>query len=94
MSRLIDAGFLENGGLRFSAGYASDGLLYVKYADVVEAIRNAPTVDAVPVVRCKDCTWASWRDMDGGVWKCKMAMGDEYHENDFYCAWGERCEDE
>ena len=24
---------------------------------VIESIRNAPTIDAVPVVRCKDCKW-------------------------------------
>lgn len=26
------------------------------------AVETAPTVDAVPVVRCKDCKW--WRDSD------------------------------
>ena len=49
-------------------------------------IGDMPTVDAVSVVRCKDCDHASWRDIDGGVWKCKMAMGDEYHDDDYYCA--------
>lgn len=28
------------------------------YAVTVEAIRQAPTVDAVPVVRCRDCKYS------------------------------------
>lgn len=55
--------------------------------------KTSDGVEFVPVVRCKECDHASWRDIDGGVWKCKMAMGDEYHNDDFYCAWGERGED-
>lgn len=43
------------------------------------------TVDAVPVVRCKDCKWYR---TDGGYcgWR---DMGDDLSEN-FYCADGER----
>lgn len=52
--------------------------------------------DIVLVVRCKDCAHASERDFrpHGGkkVQKCKMAMGDIYNDNDFFCAWGERRE--
>lgn len=44
MPRLIDAEELE---LQFDV---SDEDIIAK-----EIIRNAPTVDAVPVVRCKDC---------------------------------------
>ena len=45
MPRLIDAEELE---LQFDV---SDEDIIAK-----EIIRNAPTVDAVPVVRCRDCT--------------------------------------
>ena len=65
-------------------------------ADAMNAIRNAPTIDAVPVVRCEDCI--HWGKMDGndenkryfcyvdGMW-CKPAR----RKNDF-CSYGERKE--
>ena len=45
-------------------------------------IRNMPTVDAVPVVRCKDCT--EWDELSG---ECSHWYG--FRENDF-CSYGER----
>lgn len=58
---------------------------------------DALNSDTVTVVRCKDCAHASERDYRpyGGkkVQKCKMAMGDLYNDDDFFCAWGERRED-
>lgn len=45
-------------------------------------IDDAPTIDAVPVVRCGDCIH---RDMDG---RCKM-QGNIYRFNDDgFCCWG------
>ena len=46
---------------------ASDVLEENVYADdiclfITEYIESAPTVDAVPVVRCKDCVWSRERD--------------------------------
>lgn len=39
-----------------------------KADDIYQAIENAPAVDAVPVIRCKDCKhWAFTRACDGGV---------------------------
>ena len=57
------------------------------YVDA-EDIDNAPTVDAVPVVRCKDCKH-SWEDLGGltcshGVCVDCVVLGD------FYCSYGER----
>lgn len=34
---------------------ALDTVPWEEPGDAVKAIRNAPTIDAVPVVRCKDC---------------------------------------
>ena len=30
---------------------------YADYIKAFDAINEAPTVDAVPVIRCKDCKW-------------------------------------
>lgn len=69
-----------------------------------EAIEEAPTVDAVPVVRCKGCRW--WEDMYGnGVKGYCHACKHGYHSPtweigirrttapDFYCGDGERKEE-
>ena len=50
---------------------------------VANAIANAPTVDAVEVVRCKDC-----KAYDKESYYCE-AMGFTCEANDF-CSYGER----
>ena len=52
-------------------------------------IECAPTVDAVPVIRCKDCKWF-------GDIGCAISIVDDTDkpsEND-YCSWAERRNDE
>ena len=62
-----------------------------KYADgwnsAIEVINNAPTVDAVPVVRCTDC-WFYQDDFTCG-WN-----GSTGWAPDDYCSHGERMADE
>ena len=51
--------------------------------DAIDAImESAPTIDAVPVVRCRDCV-----NFEAGDW-C-VTTGARTAE-DGYCAWGER----
>ena len=52
-------------------------------------IDNAPTIDAVEVVRCKDCD-NRFYDKDRNLYYCTMyyGMGDVHDEN--YCSFGER----
>lgn len=49
-------------------------------------------VDAVEVVRCRDCKYADWKK-DFGLYFCH-AGGDSWNEADFFCADGERREDD
>lgn len=85
MSRLIDADKLHYSRIRIAH---SDGIIGGYNAVVMSAeIKDAPTVDAVPVVRCKDCKWYR---IDGGHSNCGWRnMDDDFSEN-FYCADGER----
>ena len=54
---------------------------------VENCVKNFPTVDAVPVVRCKDCKHYEWDEWDG-VYVCtKIAR---YAKEDFFCSYGER----
>ena len=59
-------------------------------------IWNAPTIDAVPVVKCKDCIHRVYTDEgescpDDIV--CDLWESDGFDETD-YCSWGERRTDE
>lgn len=89
--RLIDANVVL--AKQFTTGLSDASGNYYGHADVVfvDDIENAPTVDAVEVVRCRDCkhryngvhcthpqllSW-SW----GAIRKC---------ENDDFCSYGER----
>lgn len=66
-------------------------------------IWNAPTADALPVVRCKDCRW--WDKSEDSPFGYCMAMKHGYmsanweigiyrkYKGDFYCADGERREE-
>ena len=56
-------------------------------------IKNAPTIDAVEVVRCKECD-NRFYDKDRNLYYCTMyyGMGDVHDEN--YCSFGERREDD
>ena len=88
MVRLIDADAIEHclviGGRRHGKTIISE--------IIRRAIQTAPTVDAVPVIRCKDCKWAI---------KCygDVVMVDEYGEEiheplgmNGYCSMAERKE--
>ena len=71
-----------------------NGLHNPKWCAMEEAkdvILNAPTVDAVPVVRCKDCKmWnVEWKHEAGDCYCYKFL---EWTDPDFFCAGGERKE--
>ena len=80
MARLIDADALED-----SLGI-SDMDIYAK-----ESIREAPTIDAVPVVRCKDCIYYEI-DKDYEPYCNHVTHGIPYPKEDDFCSYGERKE--
>lgn len=60
------------------------------YAKLLNEINDAPTVDAEPVVRCKDCKYMTEHyDVDGNVpyWTC--SQWDSGTDYDGYCHYGE-----
>lgn len=56
---------------------------YSTMTDCVALIINAPTVDAVPVVRCKDC-------VSGITYSDEKYCKGEFYSMDFFCADGKR----
>ena len=59
---------------------------------IEDAVDDAPTVDAVEVVRCKDCKHLSVCSGALGVYKCDIH--DDFPSGEYFCADGERKEDE
>ena len=57
-------------------------------AVLVSDIKNAPTIDAVPVVRCKDCIH-SYDDLCGLCCTCGLYV-DCVVQPEFYCADGKK----
>ena len=64
-------------------------------AQLLEAISNAPTVDVVEVVRCKDCKHCTLTEEGEHAHDdivCDYFMTDGMLDND-YCSYGERREE-
>lgn len=58
--------------------------------DVLHHVWEAPTIDAVPVVRCKDCRWRNTIGCDAYV----AAQSVYACEDDGFCKWAERKSDD
>ena len=84
--RLIDANaFLKD---ILTAGIGKTIIEYSE-SDIGYMIRKRHTVDAVEVVRCKDCKY--WQDNNDGYphEECRWGHGETPDANDF-CSYGER----
>lgn len=93
--RLIDADALEPHEQLEPMGNGEYEYVEVVYKDDID---DAPTIDAVEVVRCRDCKYRSeygecdcnslYMDMEGDT----IGVG-FVPKKDFYCSYGERRED-
>ena len=85
MARLIDADraleIVRNQGIAHPNAY-----YLTNYTTLI--LQEAPTVDAVPVVRCKDCIH-SYDDLCGLCCTCGPYV-DCVVQSEFYCADGKR----
>ena len=89
--RLIDADALKEKKFpdREISGYGEGTAYRCGWNDAIEAIcENEPTIDAVEVVRCKDC---KYKYMYKSVWECPYGL---MITADGYCNYGERKEGE
>lgn len=58
---------------------------FAAHSKIQRLIADTPTVDAVPVVRCKECKWT------GGDFVCYRGVMVQHKPEDF-CSYGERKE--
>lgn len=88
MSRYIDSEKIDCVAFKgIPDGYKdtfADGVLYV-----LNRIDEQPTVDAVKVVRCKDCKWG--KETCGNI-ECFVDLNapSEYHGYEWFCPYGEK----
>ena len=81
MARLIDADELLKDNIHIVGGIrTTSGKIQNIDAIQTSTIENAPTVDAVEVVRCRDCE--HWDD----EW---CDINEAYFEDDDFCSYGE-----
>ena len=91
--RLIDANALKDRAIRVVTvkELGNKNHCYIKAVGTHE-IDKAPTVDAVEVVRCKDCIHRHYVDMGeeiGAIGGCRLFATPMMTCNDF-CSYGER----
>ena len=89
MARLIDADALHRKVKMETNPYGKPTIDYDSGVKVLEWIEQAPTVDAVPVVRCKDCKWL-YDEMDD--YCCRSHRGLVRICENSFCSYGERKE--
>ena len=56
---------------------------------LISFIQSLPTVDAVHVIRCKDCKW--YEEQDESIGTCLLTESGAHIKG--YCAWAERKEE-
>jgi hypothetical protein len=84
MSRLIDAEIAYDKIAEQETSY------YMDMEGVQAGLDETPTVDAVQVVRCKDCEY--YVETNGRIGTCELTISGA--EDDGFCAWGVRKDDE
>jgi hypothetical protein len=101
MSRYIDAIPLiekweKECGRGTNNGTCQGDCFDCQFPEAIDELKDAPPVDAVPVVRCRKCErWTNPIPIEmkeEGYGYCGV-LWTNTHENE-YCAWGERRSDE
>ena len=68
-------------------------LRFHNYVEAIFAVADAPTIDAVEVVRCKDCKQGKIDTLYGSVlYHCLGGYG--FNKAEHFCSYGERKDNE
>ena len=60
--------------------------------DIEEWLNSAPIIDAVPVVRCKDCKFGDWDSEPHDAMVCMRTKDGFWRSGNDFCSFGERKE--
>lgn len=90
--RLIDANALADRIWNEAECYeGTDGFVWVRRGEIGLLLDEAPVVDAVKVVRCKDCLYSTERYGHIGCIH-GVSYRNTWNKPDFFCSYGERKE--
>ena len=85
MGRMIDADAFDK-RVRLDVGLCEEELtedFKDGISTILEMMKTAPTVDAVEVVRCRECRWCN-------MGECEHKFGLLVSNDENYCSYGER----
>ena len=95
--RLIDADRLNKPIYAEEDNITGSGMSYDEicgYNDGIDIAWNkidqAPTIDAVPVVRCKDCKFGDWDSEPHDAMVCMRTKDGFWRSGNDFCSFGER----
>lgn len=94
--RLIDAYRLFEAMLWIKGQFVAGIGEVVNAIDVFEQIKDAPTIDAVQVVRCRDCEYWKCNPNTKNYGVCRKVSYDDFEvvmEKDDFCSYSKRRED-
>lgn len=60
--------------------------------DIEEWLNFAPTIDAVPVVRCRECKFGDWDSEPNDAMVCMRTKDGFWRSGNDFCSFGERKE--
>ena len=87
---------MKNGKIRFCYEIGDAPCRACDIGDTIDYFLDediSPTVDAVPVVRCKDCFYGEVEPDDNSYFFCTHPLHKlKSHESSYFCADGERKE--
>ena len=63
------------------------------YVDAKQ-IADAPTVDAVEIVRCRDCKYGDWDSEPNDAMVCMRTKDGFWRSGNDFCSYGKRKEDD
>lgn len=89
--RLIDVDTIDDVVQDLNKNHNS-GITRNEHKRITAVLWEMPTIDAVPVVRCKDCKWFKTNYMWNGQ-ECKICVIEPYEpvrKPDDFCSYGER----
>ena len=73
---------------------STDSIYERGWNDALDAVaENAPAMDAVEVVRCRECAYYNTSGCSYGFGWCESPIVNKGTTDDFYCAAGQRRED-
>ena len=94
--RLIDANALLDEFLkRYTERERNGNLVFAACEikqDFADMISNAPTVDAVEVVRCRECKFGDWDSEPNDAMVCMRTKDGFWRSGNDFCSFGERKE--